>query len=259
MATGPKQLMEKLVPQKVRELVDVYLKTFFRHDFDRTGLTKSKIMFSNFLLHIQPVKVHKRSLQFRTTLGLGLISFYLFLILVFSGILLMFHYVPSDTIGPDGFPVAYQRMLNLRSNIFWGGFLRNMHRWAAHAMVLAVWLHMLRVFLTGAYSKPREFNWLIGCVLGLLTVFMSYTGYLLPWDQLAYWGGQGRQRNCPHRPRRGDHPPVPAGRLGCRQRSPAAFLRVACRRAADGDDAPDRLAFLAHPQGWRPGPSGRAG
>jgi quinol-cytochrome oxidoreductase complex cytochrome b subunit len=188
MATSPKQLMEKLVPQKVRELVEVYLKTFFRHDFDRTGLTKSKIMFSNFLLHIQPVKVHKRSLQFRTTLGLGLIAFYLFLILVFSGILLMFHYVPSDTIGPDGFPVAYQRMLNLRSNIFWGGFLRNMHRWAAHAMVLAVWLHMLRVFLTGAYSKPREFNWLIGCVLGLLTVFMSYTGYLLPWDQLAYWG-----------------------------------------------------------------------
>ncbi len=188
MAIEVKQLMEKLVPEKVRELGRVYLKTFFRHNFDQTGLTKSKIMFGNFLLHIQPVKVHRHSLQFPTTLGLGLIAFYLFLILVVSGILLMFHYVPSDAIGPDGYPVAYQRMLNLRSNIFWGGFLRNLHRWSAHAMVAAVWLHMLRVFFTGAYSRPREFNWLIGCVLGLLTVFMSYTGYLLPWDQLAYWG-----------------------------------------------------------------------
>jgi quinol-cytochrome oxidoreductase complex cytochrome b subunit len=188
MGIDTKKLMNKLVPEKVRKLTDVYLKTFFRHDFDKTGLTKSKIMFSNFLLHIQPVKVHRRSLKFRTTLGLGLIAFYLFLILVVSGLLLMFHYVPSDTIGPDGFPVAYQRMLNLRSNIFWGTFLRNMHRWSAHAMVAAVWLHMLRVFFTGAYSRPREFNWIVGCILGLLTIFMSYTGYLLPWDQLAYWG-----------------------------------------------------------------------
>ncbi len=188
MGTKAKQLYEKFVPEKGRELIDVYLKTFFRHEFNLTGLTKSKIMFNNFLLHIQPVKVHKRSLQFRTTLGLGLIAFYLFLILVVSGLLLMFHYVPSDTIGADGYPVAYQRMLNLRSNIFWGSFMRNMHRWSAHAMVMAVWLHMLRVFFTGAYSRPREFNWIIGCILGILTIFMSYTGYLLPWDQLAYWG-----------------------------------------------------------------------
>jgi len=188
MGIDAKKMINKLVPEKVRELTDVVLKTIFRHDFNNTSLTKSKIMFSNFLLHIQPVKVHKHSLKFRTTLGLGLIAFYLFLILVVSGLLLMFHYVPSDAIGPDGFPVAYQRMLNLRSNIFWGTFLRNMHRWSAHAMVLAVWLHMLRVFFTGSYSRPREFNWIVGCILGLLTIFMSYTGYLLPWDQLAYWG-----------------------------------------------------------------------
>ena len=156
MGADSKKLMEKLVPAKVRELGNVYLKTFFRHDFDKTGLTKSKIMFGNFLLHIQPVKVHKHSLQFRTTLGLGLIAFYLFLILVVTGVLLMFHYVPSDAIGADGYPVAYQRMLNLRSNIFWGGFMRNLHRWSAHAMVAAVWLHMLRVFFTGAYSRPRD-------------------------------------------------------------------------------------------------------
>lgn len=162
--------------------------SIFRHRFDNTGLTKSKIMFSNVLLHIQPVKIHKRSIKFKTTMGLGLVTFYLFLILAVSGVLLMFHYVPSTAIGPDGLPDAYSRMLNLRSNVFWGGFLRNMHRWAAHGMVAFVALHMLRVYLTGAHRGGREFNWVVGCILGLLTVFLSYTGYLLPWDQLAFWG-----------------------------------------------------------------------
>ena len=162
--------------------------TIFRHGFDNSGLTKSKIMFSNLFLHIQPVKVHRRTLKVKTTLGLGLMSFYLFLILIGTGILLMFHYVPSTRLGPDGLPEAYQRMLNLRSNVFWGVFMRNMHRWAAHGMVAMVWLHMIRVFLTGAYKKPREFNWVVGGICGILTIVLSYTGYLLPWDQLAYWG-----------------------------------------------------------------------
>jgi len=162
--------------------------SIFRHRFDNTGLTKSKIMFSNVMLHIQPVKIHKRSVKFKTTMGLGLITFYLFLILALTGILLMFHYVPSTAIGPDGLPDAYSRMVNLRSNVFWGGFMRNMHRWAAHGMVAFVALHMLRVYLAGAHRGGREFNWVVGCILGLLTVFLSYTGYLLPWDQLAFWG-----------------------------------------------------------------------
>ena len=112
----------------------------------------------------------------------------MFFVLAVTGIILMFHYSPSAAIGPDGFPDAYSRMLNLRSNIFWGDFMRNMHRWAAHGMVAFVALHMLRVYLTGAHRGGREFNWVIGCILGLLTVFLSYTGYLLPWDQLAFWG-----------------------------------------------------------------------
>jgi quinol-cytochrome oxidoreductase complex cytochrome b subunit len=163
-------------------------RSLMRHRLDNTGLTKSKIIFSNFFLHIQPVKVHRRSLKLATTCGLGLISLYLFFILVVSGILIMFHYVPSITESPDGLPEAYSRMLNLRSNVFWGSFIRNLHRWSAHAMVAVVFLHMLRVFLTGAYKAPRQFNWVIGCILALLTLFLSYTGYLLPWDQLAYWG-----------------------------------------------------------------------
>ena len=163
-------------------------RSFCRHDLDNTGLTKSKIIFSNFLLHIQPVKVHRRSLMFKTTGGLGLIALYLFIILSASGVLIMFHYVPAVTTGADGLPDAYQRMLNLRSNVFWGVFIRNIHRWSAHAMVAVVFLHMLRVFLTGAYKAPRQFNWVIGCALAGLTILLSYTGYLLPWDQLAYWG-----------------------------------------------------------------------
>ncbi len=162
--------------------------TVFRHRFDNTGLTKSKIMFSNFFLHIQPVKVHRRTLNFTSTYGMGLVSLYLFFILIVTGVMIMFHYIPSTSIGLDGLPEAYQRMLNLRSNISWGVFVRNMHRWAAHAMVATVALHMLRVFLMGAYKKPREFNWVLGCILGLMTVLLSYTGYLLPWDQLAFWG-----------------------------------------------------------------------
>ena len=159
-----------------------------KHGFDNTGLTKSKIMFSNVLLHIQPVKIHKRTVKFKTTLGLGLITTYMFVALAVTGVVLMFHYVPSTALGPDGLPDAYSRMLNLRSNVFWGDFMRNMHRWAAHGMVAFVALHMLRVYLTGAHRGGREFNWVIGCILGLLTVFLSYTGYLLPWDQLAFWG-----------------------------------------------------------------------
>jgi quinol-cytochrome oxidoreductase complex cytochrome b subunit len=113
-------------------------------------------------------------------MGLGLISFFLFVILAVTGILLMFYYVPSTT-------QAYDRMLDLRSSVAFGVILRNMHRWAAHAMVAVVFLHMCRVFFTGSYKAPREFNWNIGVTLFLLTLLSSFTGYLLPWDQLAFW------------------------------------------------------------------------
>ena len=102
------------------------------------------------------------------------------MILTVTGILLMFYYVPSTS-------QAYDRMLDLRGSVAFGTFLRNMHRWSAHGMVAVVFLHMCRVFFTGAYKKPREFNWVVGVVLLLLTLFCSFTGYLLPWDQLAFW------------------------------------------------------------------------
>lgn len=152
----------------------------FRNNLPHTDLGRSKTSFNNFFLHIHPVKVHKHTLRPWFTMGLGLISLFLFLILVVTGILLMFYYVPSTT-------QAYDRMLDLRGSVAFGVFLRNMHRWSAHGMVAAVFLHMCRVFFTGSYKKPREFNWVIGVLLFLITLFLSFTGYLLPWDQLAFW------------------------------------------------------------------------
>src|SRR5271157_4330690 len=152
----------------------------FRNPLPNSDYGRSSTSFSNFFLHIHPVKVHRHSLKATYTWGLGLMASFLFLILVVTGILLMFYYVPSTT-------QAYDRMLDLRGTVAFGIFLRNMHRWSAHAMVGVVFLHMCRVFLTGAYKKPREFNWVIGVVLLLVTLFLSFTGYLLPWDQLAFW------------------------------------------------------------------------
>ncbi len=155
-------------------------KSIFRNPLPSNDLERSATSFTNFFLHIHPVKVHKNSLRPTYTFGLGLISFFLFVILIVTGILLMFYYVPSTT-------QAYDRMLDLRGTVAFGTLLRNMHRWSAHAMVAVVFLHLCRVFLTGSYKKPREFNWVVGVVIFLLTLFMSFTGYLLPWDQLAFW------------------------------------------------------------------------
>jgi len=164
----------------ITELPGNIWKSVFRHPLPDSDHGRSATSFTNFFLHMQPVKVHRHSLRLTYTWGLGLISLFLFLILAVTGVLLMFYYVPSTT-------QAYDRMLDLRGTVAFGIFLRNMHRWAAHGMVAVVFLHMCRVFFTGAYKKPREFNWVVGVGLFLLTMFSSFTGYLLPWDQLAFW------------------------------------------------------------------------
>ncbi|MGO9085018.1 MAG: cytochrome b N-terminal domain-containing protein [Candidatus Sulfotelmatobacter sp.] len=162
------------------ELPENVWRSIFRNPLPSSDLGRASTSFTNFFLHLHPVKVHRHSLRATFTLGLGLIAFFLFFILVVTGILLMFYYVPSTT-------QAYDRMLDLRGTVAFGIFLRNMHRWAAHGMVAVVFLHMCRVFLTGSYKPPREFNWVLGVLLLLVTLFMSFTGYLLPWDQLAFW------------------------------------------------------------------------
>lgn len=164
----------------LRDLPRNVWSSIFRNPVPSNDLERSATTFTNFFLHIHPVKVHPNSLRPIYTMGLGLASFFLFVILVLTGVALMFYYVPSTA-------QAYDRMLDLRGSVAFGTILRNMHRWSAHGMVAVVFLHMCRVFFTGAYKKPREFNWVLGVVLFLVTLLLSFTGYLLPWDQLAFW------------------------------------------------------------------------
>ncbi|MDZ4247166.1 MAG: cytochrome b N-terminal domain-containing protein, partial [Dehalococcoidia bacterium] len=145
-----------------------------------TNRLRSEVITSNVLLHIHPVKVFRDTLKFTKTFGLGLISFYLFIILTITGILLMLYFIPHTA-------RAYQDMVDLKFVVSFGMIIRNMHRWSAHMMVAVVFLHMCRVFYTAAYREPREFNWVIGILLLIITLMLSLTGYLLPWDQLAYW------------------------------------------------------------------------
>lgn len=141
---------------------------------------------SNFLLHWFPNRVSLRSMALKYSMYLGTVTFTLFMILTVTGVILMFHYIPSTE-------KAYWSIKDIDFVISFGWLLRRMHRVSAHLMVAAVFLHMFRVFLTGAYKSGRpnvgfrEFNWVLGVGLLVLTLFLSFTGYLLPWDQLAYW------------------------------------------------------------------------
>ncbi len=136
--------------------------------------------WANFFLHIYPVKMRRKEMTFRYTWFLGVASVVLFGSLVVSGIYLMFFYVPSPA-------SAYGNIQNLQTQVAFGQYMRNVHRWSAHLMVLVVAAHMARVFYRGSYKAPKEFNWVIGVILLVLTLLLSFTGYLLPWDQLAYW------------------------------------------------------------------------
>jgi len=155
-------------------------RSLFRRGPALTNRTRSLAVFGNLFLHFLPVKAREKSLRVRATYYLGSFSFLLFVALVISGVLLMFYYHPAV-------PQAYRDMKDLRFVVSNGVFLRNLHRLAAHLMVVAVFAHMFHVFYRGGYKPPHEFNWVVGVILLLLTLFLSYTGYLLPWDQLAFW------------------------------------------------------------------------
>src|ERR1700747_1949662 len=137
------------------------------------------VCLTNFFLHLHPVSIKKQGIARSYTWCMGGLTFFLFLVETITGVLLMFYYRPT-------LQFAYNDILDLR-DVTSLGVLREMHRWGAHAMVITTWLHMYRVFLTGSYKPPREFNWVVGVILLLLTLLLSFTGYLLPWDQLAVW------------------------------------------------------------------------
>jgi quinol-cytochrome oxidoreductase complex cytochrome b subunit len=138
------------------------------------------IINRNFFLHIHANRVHLHSMKPTYTFGLGILLGFLFLIMVFTGVILMIYYTPSVD-------AAYQSVKDIEYVVPGGRIIRNMHRWASQGMVILVFLHMLRVFYTGSYLGNRSLNWVIGVVLLMVTLFSNFSGYLLPWDQLAYW------------------------------------------------------------------------
>jgi quinol-cytochrome oxidoreductase complex cytochrome b subunit len=159
------------------------MSSIIRVPWPTNNLERARIMFSSFFLHLHPVKSRRAALKATYTFGLGFLSFYLFLMLTITGALLMLYYVPSTE-------QAYESMQRLATDVNFGILFRNLHKWSAEAMVFIVFLHMLRVFYTGAYKAPREFNWIIGVILMIVTLVLSFTGYLLPWDQLSYWAAE---------------------------------------------------------------------
>lgn len=154
--------------------------------FPETLKEASEAIVENFLLHGFPARVSKKGLGFWATCWLGTLTWILFIILVLTGIPLMFLYIPSVE-------RAYHTVKDIEYVVTYGSVLRSMHRIAAHGMVALAFLHLMRVWYMKAYQSAdplqgrRHWNWWIGIILLLCTTFLSYTGYLLPWDQLAFW------------------------------------------------------------------------
>ena len=177
--TTKESLKEELDNLKQPTRTQIY-KSMFRVKHEPTPRSRSLGVLTNVFLHLHPAKINRDAVRFSYTWGMGGITFYLFIVLTFTGILLMFYYHPTKG-------QAYQDILYLENDVPFGKLLRNMHRWGAHLMVITTWLHMFRVVLTGSYKTPREFNWTVGVVLLVLTLLLSFTGYLLPDDQLGFW------------------------------------------------------------------------
>ena len=161
------------IPAKAKEQVDllkdptktqVYT-SIFRHKHDETPRSRALGVLSNVFLHLHPAKINRDAVAYNYTWGMGGMTFYVYITLVFTGTLLMFYYHPSKV-------VAFRDILYLENDVPFGKLLRNMHRWGAHLMVIMVELHMFRVFLTGSYKKPREFNWVVGVLLLVLTLLL---------------------------------------------------------------------------------------
>jgi cytochrome b6 len=155
-------------------------RSVFRSGYPNTPRNQMLAIATSVFLHLHPTRLPKTHVKVTHTYCLGGLSFFMFLSLTVTGVMLMFYYVPSVD-------RAYGDMAALQTNVRFGQLIRNLHRWTAHAMVITVLLHMMRVFYTGAYKPPREFNWVVGVILLVLTLLLSFTGYLLPWDQLALW------------------------------------------------------------------------
>ncbi len=138
------------------------------------------VVVNNLVLHFRPVRLPAKSLTYTHTFGLGGLSLILVLMLVATGVLLMFAYEPSTG-------NAYNSIVALQKNVLFGKFVRSVHHWSANFLIVVLLLHLLRTYFTGAYFQPRQFTWVIGLGLLACVLVSNFTGYLLPWDQLSYW------------------------------------------------------------------------
>jgi quinol-cytochrome oxidoreductase complex cytochrome b subunit len=136
--------------------------------------------FNSLVLHFRPRSVQERTLRFTLTWGLGGMAVVLVCMLFTTGLMLKFVYQPV----PDR---AYESIIHLQNNVTFGQLIRNIHHWSGNLLLIIVFLHFLRVFFTGAFYPPRQFNWIIGLAMFLAVLTSNITGYLLPWDQLAFW------------------------------------------------------------------------
>jgi len=141
---------------------------------------RMKMVVNNLILHLHPAKIPESTLKWTYTWGLGGLSAMLMIILGLTGAVLLNNYTPAA-------PQAYLDILEINSNVWFGELIRSLHHWSANLLIVIAVLHLIRVFVTGAYRPPREVNWLIGVAMLLLVLGSNFTGYLLPWDQLAYW------------------------------------------------------------------------
>ncbi|MBT7698335.1 MAG: cytochrome bc complex cytochrome b subunit [Desulfobacterales bacterium] len=141
---------------------------------------RNKYIFNRLVFHFRPQNVPESNLIFNHTWGLGGISATLVILLFITGILLQFVYEPL----PGN---AYDSIVYLQNDVLFGRLIRNIHHWSANILVLAAFLHMMRVYFTGGFHHPRRFNWIIGLFLFFLVLISNFTGYLLPWDQLGFW------------------------------------------------------------------------
>jgi quinol-cytochrome oxidoreductase complex cytochrome b subunit len=161
------------------------LKSSFTGSFLRGGVptsdkSRTAAVVNNFFLHLHGAKTHINSLRPSYTFGLGLIAFFLMVIAFISGGFLMVYYSPSTE-------TAYNAVKDINFVVFGGKLMRNVHKWAGEAMIIFVLLHMARIVYTNSYKRGREFNWVIGVLLLIITFVINLTGYMLPWDQLSYW------------------------------------------------------------------------
>jgi len=166
--------------KKSKSKTGLLTKSFTTGKLPDSDRDRKRMVLNNLVLHIHPPRVPARALKWSFTWGLGGLSAVLFSMLAVTGILLEMNYTPRP-------PQAYLDILDLKTNVWFGDLIRNLHHWSGNFLVVVAVLHLLRVFYTGAHRIPRAMNWLIGIAMLLLVLGANFTGYLLPWDQLAFW------------------------------------------------------------------------